>query len=79
VVGSSHPTNSFVMYGSSAQGMVYELNSNQMLALRCASITAPSIGYSSVIDGDYEKRKNHRMLLSTNPVPLPSWVHEENE
>jgi hypothetical protein len=28
------------------------------------SIMARSIGYSSGIDGAYEKRKNHRMLLA---------------
>ena len=39
------------------------LNSNQMLALRLPSITAPSIRYLSVINNDYGKRKNHRMLL----------------
>jgi len=40
------------------------------------SIMARSIGYSSGIDGAYEKRKNHRMLLMKGLIPamkLPFW------
>src|SRR4051794_23389384 len=53
------------MCGSSAR----EPGGTRATAMRCwrfaaPSITAPSIGCSSVIDNACEKRKNHRMLLS---------------
>src|SRR5262245_62120402 len=65
VVGLNHQTSAFVMCASSA----LEPGGTRPTAMRCRrfaapSITARSIGYSSGIGGAYEKRKNHRMLLS---------------
>src|SRR6266446_5009632 len=64
VVGLNHRTNSFVMCGSSALGH----GGTSATAMRCwhfaaPSITVPSIGYLNAIDSDFERRKNHRMLL----------------
>src|SRR6266849_8719401 len=64
VGGLNHRTSSFVMCASSAR----EPGGTRPIAMRCwrfavPSIMARSIGYSSGIDGAYEKRKNHRMLL----------------
>src|SRR2546422_5230321 len=64
VVGLNRRTNSFVMCGSSALGH----GGTSATAMRCwhsaaPSITVPSIGYLNAIDSDFERRKNHRMLL----------------
>ena len=64
VVGLNRRTNSFVMCGSSALGH----GGTSATAMRCwhcaaPSITGPSIGYLNAIDSDFERRKNHRMLL----------------
>src|SRR5215831_3500749 len=64
VVGLNRRTNSFVMCGSSVLGH----GGTSATAMRCwhcaaPSITAPSIGYLNAIDSDFERRKNHRMLL----------------
>jgi hypothetical protein len=66
VVGLNRRTNSFVMCGSSALGH----GGTSATAMRCwhfaaPSITVPSIGYLNAIDSDFERRKNHRMLLTT--------------
>src|SRR5207248_8780909 len=65
VVGLNRRTNSFVMCGSSALGH----GGTSATAMRCwhfaaPSITVPSIGYLNAIDSDFERRKNHRMLLT---------------
>src|SRR5215217_3975457 len=64
VVGLNRRTNSFVMCGSSALGH----GGTSATAMRCwhfaaPSITVPSIGYLNAIDSNFERRKNHRMLL----------------
>jgi hypothetical protein len=64
VVGLNRRTNAFVMCGSSALGH----GGTSATAMRCwhfaaPSITVPSIGYLNAIDSDFERRKNHRMLL----------------
>src|SRR5215813_12456945 len=64
VVGLNRRTNSFVMCGSSALGH----GGTSATAMRCwhfaaPSITGPSLGYLNAIDSDFERRKNHRMLL----------------
>jgi hypothetical protein len=68
VVGLNRRTNSFVMCGSSALGH----GGTSATAMRCwhfaaPSITVPSIGYLNAIDSDFERRKNHRMLLFGYP------------
>src|SRR5881296_1435418 len=65
VEGLNRRTNSFVMCGSSALGH----GGTSATAMRCwhfaaPSITGPSIGYLNAIDSDFERRKNHRMLLT---------------
>ena len=64
VVGLHRRTHAFVMCGSSARGH----GGTSATAMRCwhsaaPSITVPSIGYLNAIDSDFERRKNHRMLL----------------
>src|SRR6266436_1701605 len=64
VVGLNRRTNSFVMCDSSARGH----GGTSATAMRCwhfaaPSITVPSIGYLNAIDSDFERHKNHRMLL----------------
>src|SRR5881296_525233 len=66
VEGLNRRTNSFVMCGSSALGH----GGTSATAMRCwhfaaPSITGPSLGYLNAIDSDFERRKNHRMLLSS--------------
>src|SRR6266446_5648342 len=76
VGGLNHRTSSFVMCASSAR----EPGGTRPIAMRCwrfavPSIMARSIGYSSGIDGAYEKRKNHRMLLTELPCqPLFRYI-----
>ena len=47
-----------------------------MRCWHCAapSITGPSIGYLHAIDSDFERRKNHRMLLVTTTLALDYWL-----
>src|SRR5207248_2177315 len=71
VVGLNRRTNSFVMCGSSALGH----GGTSATAMRCwhfaaPSITVPSIGYLNAIDSDFERRKNHRMLLICRRVGI---------
>jgi hypothetical protein len=66
VVGSNRRTNACVMCGSSALGH----GGTSATAMRCwhcaaPSITIPSIGCLNAIDSDFERRKNHRMLLAS--------------
>src|SRR6266446_8193241 len=79
VVGLNHRTNSFVMCGSSALGH----GGTSATAMRCwhfaaPSITVPSIGYLNAIDSDFERRKNHRMLLMPI-IALTAYVMPDDE
>src|SRR4029434_6105810 len=65
VVGLNRRTNACVMCGASALGH----GGTRATAMRCwhfaaPSITVPSIGSLHALDSDFERRKNHRMLLS---------------
>jgi hypothetical protein len=64
VVGLHRRTNACVMCGSSALGHG-GTSATAMRCWHCAAprITVPSIGYLHAIDSDFERRKNHRMLL----------------